>query len=326
MPDDAAFLDVGADHETWHIGEEQQRNLERIAQPDEARRLVGRVVEQHSAFLHGLVGDDAHRLALEPREPGQQLSGKQLFDLDPAALVDDSVDQLAHVVAAVRLFRDQLADRLRAEPRGLGLARRRLFACALRHVTEISLRELDRPLVVRHQRIAQPTFGGMHSRPTQFLEGHLLSDHNLDHARGAEVHRRVAFDHDHDVAESGDVRAARRGRAEQHADLRHHARQLHLVEEDAACVAAAGKHLDLVRDAGARRVDQIEERYADARGGFLDADDLLDRPRAPAARLHRRVVRHHGDLAALDRPESGHHPVCGQLLGEHVGEQSVLDE
>src|SRR5207245_10712797 len=103
----------------------------------------------------------------------------------------------------------------------------------------------------------------------------------LHHARRAGVDLRVALDHDHDVTEGRDVCAARRRRTEQHADLRHHAGQLTLVEEYAPGMAAAGEHLDLVRDARTRRVDQIEERYANARGGFLDAADLLDPPRDP---------------------------------------------
>ena len=126
---------------------------------------------------------------------------------------------------------------------------RRLLAGSLRHVTEIGLRELDRPLVVVHQRIPKAAVGGMHPSAAQLLERHFLADHDLDHARRAEVHRGVAFDHDHDVAESRDVGTACRRRTEQHADLWHHARQLHLVEEDAPRMAPAGEHFDLVGDA-----------------------------------------------------------------------------
>ena len=91
-------------------------------------------------------------------------------------------------------------------------------------------------------------------------------------------------------------------------------------------MAAPGEHLDLVGDAGAGRVDQVEKRYAKLGRGLLDADYLLDCSRAPAACLHGRVVGHHGDLAALDRAEAGHHAVRRQLLGGHVREQPILDE
>ena len=88
-----------------------------------------------------------------------------------------------------------------------------------------------------------------------------------------------------------------------------------------------GEHVDLVGDPRAGRVDEVEERDADPRRGLLDPDDLLDRPRAPAAGFHRRVVRHHGHLAAVDAcPGPVTTPSAGQLVGEDVGEEAVFDE
>ena len=46
---------------------------------------------------------------------------------------------------------------------------------------------------------------------------------------------------------------------------------------------AAGEHVELIRDARAGRVDQVDERDAQAAGGFLDAQDLLHRALAPRA-------------------------------------------
>ncbi len=63
VADDPLALDRGADHEAGHVGEEEQRHVEGVAGLDEARRLVGRVDEQHAALLLGLVGDDADRPA-----------------------------------------------------------------------------------------------------------------------------------------------------------------------------------------------------------------------------------------------------------------------
>jgi hypothetical protein len=166
----------------------------------------------------------------------------------------------------------------------------------------------------------------MHARAAQLLEAHLLADHDLDHARRPQVHRGVALDHDHDVAEGRDVRAAGGRRAEQDADLRHLSRELDLVEEDAARVAAAGEHVDLVGDPCAGGVDQIEEGNADSCRCLLDPDDLLDRASSPAAGLHCWVVGHHRHLAAIDHAEPGDHAIRGQLVGEHVGEEAVLDE
>ena len=166
----------------------------------------------------------------------------------------------------------------------------------------------------------------MHLGAAHLLERDLLADHHLGHPRRAEVHRRVAVAHDHDVAERRDVGAAGRARAEQHAHLRHGAGEADLVEEDAAGVAAAGEHLHLVGDAGAGGVDEVDHRHAVGERGLLDAQDLLDRLGAPRAGLDRRVVGHQRDGAAADRPEAGDDAVGAEALGLPVGEQRVLGE
>ena len=50
----------------WHVGQEQERDAERVAGPDEARALVGRVHEQHAALHLWLVGDNADDAAIQP--------------------------------------------------------------------------------------------------------------------------------------------------------------------------------------------------------------------------------------------------------------------
>ena len=166
----------------------------------------------------------------------------------------------------------------------------------------------------------------MHPGAAELLEVDLLADDHLNHARRSEIHRGIALDHHDHVAERGDVCPTRGGGSEEQADLRHHARELDLVVEDAASVPAAGEHVDLVGDARAGRVDEIEQRDSQPGRGLLYAHDLLHRPRAPAARLHGGVVGHHGDLAALDGAEARDHAVGRKLFGEHVGEQPVFEE
>ena len=83
--DDALALDLGADHEAGHVGQEQQRDVEGVAGPDEAGRLVGRVDEQDAAALLGLVGDDPDRAAVEPRVADDQLLRPALLHLEEGA-------------------------------------------------------------------------------------------------------------------------------------------------------------------------------------------------------------------------------------------------
>ena len=154
----------------------------------------------------------------------------------------------------------------------------------------------------------------------------LLADGHLDHAGRADVHRRLALDHDHDVGERGQVGRAGGRRSEEDADLGNDARELHLVVEDAAGVVAAGEDADLLGDAGARRVDEVDERDLEARRLLLDADDLLDRLLAPGAGLHREVVGHDADRPAQDRAHAGDDAVGGHLGLGGAGEEPVLLE
>ena len=71
-----------------HVGEEQQRDVERVAGPDEARRLVGGVDEQHAALVPRLVGDDRRsraRRAARSRRPAPSPSARGPRRTSPAS-------------------------------------------------------------------------------------------------------------------------------------------------------------------------------------------------------------------------------------------------
>ena len=59
---------------------------------------------------------------------------------------------------------------------------------------------------------------------------------------------------------------------------------------------------------------------------LLDAEDLLDRLRAPRARLDRRVVRHQRDRPAVDRPNTGHDPVGAESVAVPIRQKRLLRE
>ena len=173
----------------------------------------------------------------------------------------------------------------------------------------------------------QPDTSACMPGPAHLLERRdLLADHHLGHAGRAEVHRGVALDHEHHVAERRDVGPARGRRAEQAADLRHLTRQPHLVVEDAPGAPAAGEQLDLVGDAGAGGVDQPDQRDLLGQRRLGGADHLLDGAGAPRAGLHHRVVGDHHTGRPSTRPRPGDHAVGGEPVGQRVGQQPVLHE
>ena len=170
----------------------------------------------------------------------------------------------------------------------------------------------------------------VHAGATHLLERGDLADDHLGHARRAEVHRGVAVDHEHDVAERRDVGAAGRRRAEQAADLRDLPGQADLVVEDPPGAAAPGEQLHLVGEAGAGRVDEPEDRHLLVDRRLRGPDHLLDGACPPRAGLDHRVVGDDDDRHAFDRPPSGDDAVgreCPAVVGGVVvGEQPILDE
>ena len=61
----AGRLRLGPDHEAGRVAEEQDRQVERVAQLEEARGLVGAGRVDRAAEMRRVVGDDAERLALD---------------------------------------------------------------------------------------------------------------------------------------------------------------------------------------------------------------------------------------------------------------------
>ena len=145
----------------------------------------------------------------------------------------------------------------------------------------------------------------MHPGPAHLLERRDLADDHLGHSRRAEVHRRIAVDHEDDVAERRDVRTAGRRRTEQAADLRDLPRQPDLVVEDPPGTPATGEELHLVGQPGAGRVDQPEDRHLLGERGLGRPQHLLDRAGTPRTGLHHRVVGDDHDGHAVDRAATG---------------------
>ena len=141
----------------------------------------------------------------------------------------------------------------------------------------------------------------MHAGAPQLLQRGLLPHRHLDHAGAAHVEGGLAVDHDHEIGQGRQVGRSRRGRPEENAHLRHHARQLDLVVEDPSGVEATGEDLDLLGDPPAGGVDQIHHGNLQARRLLLDAHDLLHGLLAPGAGLHRVVVGHDADGAPAHR-------------------------
>src|ERR1019366_4088688 len=110
VTDDALLLDLGAHDEPGDILQEYQRNVERVAQPDEARGLVGGVDVECPTFDHRLTCHDAGTLAVEVHQRGDDVSREGGLDLEDLTIVGEPFHHLAHVVCGARVGGNDLLE------------------------------------------------------------------------------------------------------------------------------------------------------------------------------------------------------------------------
>ena len=78
-----------------HVDERDERDVERVARADEARRLRRRVDVEHAGERARLVADDADRVPAEAREAADDVLREALVHLEELAVVDDARDHVA---------------------------------------------------------------------------------------------------------------------------------------------------------------------------------------------------------------------------------------
>src|SRR5208337_1456928 len=85
-----AMLLLHAGHESGHVHERDQWNVERVAEADEPARLDRRVDVDGAGEHRGLVGDDPDRAAQNPREADEHVWRIAGLDLEEVPLVHDA--------------------------------------------------------------------------------------------------------------------------------------------------------------------------------------------------------------------------------------------
>ena len=279
--------------------------------------LSARVDEQHAALDRRVVGDDADRPAVDAAEADDELGGEQRLDLEERVVVDQPVDDLVHVERHGLSRSGTTSSVERRAPAAPAAYVGRLLAPARRAGRRSRAWPARwRPRRRRRELSPQPeTVQCIRAPPISSSE--TFSPTTISAMRGrAEVHRGVALDHDHDVAERRDVGAA--GGATARTGSR----------SAAPCPTARPGCGRSARRRGGRGTASTwsvirapaesiepEDRQLLAQRRLGDPDDLLDRPRAPRAGLHRRVVGDDERRPAVDQAPPGDHAVGRQAGG-----------
>src|SRR3546814_5170469 len=154
------------------------RNIEGVAEADEARRLFRAGDVEHAGEHHRLVGDDADRAALDPAEAADDVGGVGGLDLEEIALVDRLPDQLVHIVGLVRAVRDQGVEAvLMPVPRIGRRPRRQVVAVGERQeIEEVAGRSEEHTSELQSlMRISYAVFCLKKKKLTQKIEWHITA-------------------------------------------------------------------------------------------------------------------------------------------------------
>jgi len=314
VPDQRRALRVGSDHDPRRVAEEQHRQPERLAQLQEARRLVGTVAGDRAGEMHGIVGHDPDGVSLDARKRGDHAAPEAGSQLEHGTCVGDDLGSAVDVVGAPAVLRHDVTQ----------------------HVLVRGLPVHDGTLKVR-ERLAGKThsIGLIGSRDVDDTVLHLHVERTdvvgVDHAESAALdHRRAAHAdagirrRDDQVGAAEQGRIARKASTRRDPDAGHKARKPspereghHVEPRDHRMIGvarAATTALGKEHNRQAASLDDVEETV------------LLAVPHDPlSARQHRVVIREHRAVRASLADERSVHPggpgdepVSGRAMDEIV--------
>jgi len=329
--DDAAVLLVRAREEARHVDEGDERDVEAVAEADEARGLHRGVDVEHAREDRRLVGDDAHGAAADAGEADDDVRREGLGDLEEVPVVDDRPDDVLHVVGLVRLERDHRVELGHlAERRVRRRLVRRVLLVVGGHEREQLARLRDARAVVRRREVADAALARVRVGAAEVFLRDLLMRHRLDDVGPGDEHVARALDHQDEVRDRRGVDGAAGARAHDAADLRDDSARERVAEED---VRVAGERLDAFLDPRAAGVVEPDHGRADLHREVHHLADLLGVGSGERAAEDGEVLREDERLAAVDETPAGDDAVAEDLLvlhselGAAMGDETVeLDE
>ena len=325
MFDQAAVLLARAGHEAGHVDEGHQRDVEGVAEADEAGGLAAGVDVEDAGQHLRLVGDDADGLAVEAAEAGDDVLREVRGDLEEFGLVDRLQDQLLDVIGLVRIGRDQGVEAgLVALGVVVGVADRGLFAVRQGQEADQAADLAEGLQIVLEGAVGDAGLLRMDPGAAQVLVGDDLIGDRLHHIGAGHVHVGGVLHHEDEVGDGGGIDVAAGAGAHDDADLGDDARGQGVLQED---VGIAGEGLDPLLDAGAAGVEKADDRGAVGQGHGLDLDDLGRMGARKGAAEDGEILGEDIDQTAADGAAAGDHAVAGDALGLHAElGRAVLDE
>jgi hypothetical protein len=324
---DAAALGLGADQQTRDVLQEDDRQVERVAQVDERPLLVQRGGVQRAGADDRLAGDHADRGAVQAGEAGQDAGAPAITPRQDRPRVDDAADDLAHVVTAAGFGRHDVAQIGRVEFRFAGLTEWSGQPGVRGQVGQERRDRLERVVLALHHHVR--VAGGLGLlRATEAGVIDPFADRLVDHDRAGQRERRRLGHHD-EMGRRGvqcgvAVTGSEDGGGPRHGELAGTRFEERLEVQGQPGEAPAHD----VGDPAAVGVAQQDDRQADPLRR-VDQPALLAHARRRGRTGHdARVDTDHRDLAAVDPAVAGDHRVAGNrpVTAElRLGEQPHLE-
>ena len=312
MTDDAAVLLRSTRQESGHVDERDQRDVERVAEPDESRGFVGGVDVQRAGHDLGLVRDDSDRVPVEVGEADDHVHRVVRLNLEEVAMIDHHSDHILDVVGLLRIVRDD-----GGEP-GLGAFRvvggvdpRRLVFAALRYVFEEVADLGEALLFTLSQEMRDARLDVVHLGSAQRVERDVLARGDPYDFGACDEHVADPVHHEREVGDRRRVDSAAGAGAEDQAQLGDHAARLHVSPED---LSVSGEGDNTFLDARAARVVDSDDRDPVGQREVHHLDDLLGEDLAQRAAEDARVVAEQHHVATGDSGHAGDHAIAGDAF------------
>ena len=318
---DTTGLVLLADHKAGDVLQEHQRYFALGAQFHKVGALDRRLAEQNA-----VVGDDAHRVAVDTGEAADQGLAVQGLEFIEVRAVDDTGDHLAHIVGLLLVRRNDAVDILHR------VERLHRFPQVHRHgfdpvqATDRAAHQFQRVVIIVGVVVGDPGGPAVDIGAAEFFGTDDLAGGRLYQRRPPQENGALVPDDNGLVGHGGQVGAAGGAGPEHRGDLGNaHGGHAGLVVKGVAEVLPVGKDLILQGQEGAAGVHQVDTGQAIFLGDGLGAALLLDGQGVVGAALDRGVIDKNHTFLAGDAADAGddtgaRHIVLVDLVGGQLGQ------
>ena len=224
-PHSGDALGVRSQHEAGHIQEYDDRQVEGIAEVDEVAVLLCGPAVHSAREAHGIAADDAHAVAVQAREAGYERTCPVPPHLKEIAVIHHKANELARIVAAPSVGRDDVQELFGASVRRIaGLYARRDFVGGVGQIRYERLNLLEGVLFAFGFVVHLAAVVDVHHIAAEFFFVEGFADGAAHHGRAGGEYLGLSLDHNGEVGhkrESGGGAGDGAHNAGRHGDAAH---------------------------------------------------------------------------------------------------------